>query len=124
MTGPITPVPLPATIADTNLEPPTRDEVVTMARAFGTAPAPEGGLTPVQRAVLNAMIDSMTGVEKLVNKQACNQENVQHMAAKDFNAGHVEEVDVRREERERDDGLVEVDADLLFDAGLVADDLS
>src|SRR4051794_27804158 len=63
MTGPITPVPLPTTVAETNLEPPTRDEVITMARAFGTAPAPEGGLTPVQRAVLNAMVESMTGVQ-------------------------------------------------------------
>ena len=33
-----------------------------MARAFATAPAPEGGLTPVQRAVLNALVESMTGV--------------------------------------------------------------
>ncbi len=63
MTGPITPVPLPASVAETNLEPPTHDEVVTMARAFATAPAPDGGLTPVQRAVINALIDSMTGVQ-------------------------------------------------------------
>jgi hypothetical protein len=59
----ITPVPLPASIPETNLEPPTRDEVVTMSRAFATAPAPDDGLTPVQRAVLNAMVESMTGVQ-------------------------------------------------------------
>ena len=41
MTAPIIPVPLPASVAETNLEPPTHDEVVTMARAFATAPAPE-----------------------------------------------------------------------------------
>jgi hypothetical protein len=34
-----------------------------MARAFATAPAPDGGLTRVQRAVINALIDSMTGVQ-------------------------------------------------------------
>src|SRR6266516_47809 len=59
----ITPVPLPASIPETNLEPPTRDEVVTMSRAFATAPAPDDGLSPVQRAVLNAMVESMTGVQ-------------------------------------------------------------
>ena len=36
----------------------------------------------------------------------------------------VEEVEVRREQRERDDRLVEVDADLLLHAGLVAHDLA
>jgi hypothetical protein len=63
MTAPIAPVPLPASIAETNLEPPTRDEVITMSRAFATAPAPDDGLTPVQRAVLNALVESMTGVQ-------------------------------------------------------------
>jgi hypothetical protein len=63
MSAPIVPVPLPASVEETNLEPPTRDQVVTMARAFATAPAPDGGLTPVQRAVLNALVESMTSVE-------------------------------------------------------------
>jgi hypothetical protein len=58
----ITPVPLPASDAVTNLVPPTAAEVHTMARAFATAPAPETGLTPVQRGVLNALVESMTGV--------------------------------------------------------------
>ncbi len=62
MTEPITPVPLPASDEVTNLEPPTADEVHVMARAFATAPAPDDGLTPVQRAVLNALVESMTGV--------------------------------------------------------------
>ncbi len=68
MTAPIAPVPLPASIAETNLEPPTRDEVITMARAFATAPAPDDGLTPVQRAVLNVLVESMTGVQVDVAK--------------------------------------------------------
>jgi hypothetical protein len=62
MTEPITTVPLPASDEVTNLERPTPAEVRTMARAFATAPAPEAGLTPVQRAVLNALVESMTGV--------------------------------------------------------------
>ena len=33
-----------------------------MARAFATAAAPADGLTPVQRAVLNSLVESMTGV--------------------------------------------------------------
>ena len=45
-------------------------------------------------------------------------------AAQDLDAGHVEQVEVRGEQRQRDDRLVEVDADLLLDARLVAHDLS
>lgn len=60
MTDPITPVPLPT--ADTvNLVPPAPDEVLVTARAAATAVAPTGGLTEVQRAVLEAMVESMTG---------------------------------------------------------------
>ena len=44
--------------------------------------------------------------------------------AQDFDPRHVEQVDVRHEERHRDDRLVEGDAHLLLDPGLVADDLS
>jgi hypothetical protein len=62
MTEPTTSVPLPPSDEATNFERPTADEVRVMARAFATASAPEGGLTPVQRAVLNALIESMTGV--------------------------------------------------------------
>ncbi len=62
MTEPIAPVPLPASDEVTNLEPPAADEVHVMARAFATASAPAEGLTAVQRAVLNALVESMTGV--------------------------------------------------------------
>jgi hypothetical protein len=47
---------------EVNLVPPDADEVLTMARAFATAAAPASGLTTVQRAVLNALTESMTGV--------------------------------------------------------------
>jgi hypothetical protein len=63
MTTPITPVPLPANAAETNSQPPERAEVELMARAFASAARPESGITPVQRAVLNAVVESMTGVE-------------------------------------------------------------
>jgi hypothetical protein len=46
-------------------EPPGREEVELLVRGIATAVAPTGtpeGLTPVQRAVLNALTDSMTGV--------------------------------------------------------------
>src|SRR4030095_13570551 len=45
-------------------------------------------------------------------------------AAQRLNAVQVVQVDVGCEERQRDDGLVEIDADLLLHAGLVAHDLS
>src|SRR4051794_20385032 len=54
-------VPLPSA-DEANRQPPGRDEVLVMARAFATASAPVGGLTQVQRAVLNALTESMTGV--------------------------------------------------------------
>jgi hypothetical protein len=62
MTESITPVPLPVSDEVTNLVPPGPDEVHLMARAFATAAAPPDGLTPVQRAVLNSLVESMTGV--------------------------------------------------------------
>ena len=61
MNPPITPVPLPATDGDTDVDVPQRDEVETMARAFASASRPAAGTTPVQRAVLNALVESMTG---------------------------------------------------------------
>jgi hypothetical protein len=45
-------------------------------------------------------------------------------AAQHFDARHVEQIDVGREERERDHRFVEVDADLLLHSGLVAHDLA
>ncbi len=44
--------------------------------------------------------------------------------AQHLDAVHVEQVDVRREQRQRDHRFVQVDADLLLDAGLVAHDLA
>ncbi len=45
-------------------------------------------------------------------------------AAQRFNAVQVEEVEVGREQRQRDHGFVEIDADLFLDARLVANDLT
>ena len=45
-------------------------------------------------------------------------------AAQHFDAVRVEQIEVRREQRQRDDRLVEVDADLLLHARLVAHDLA
>ena len=48
-----------------NRNPPERAEVELTVRAVATAVAPTGrpeGLTPVQRAVLSALVESMTGV--------------------------------------------------------------
>jgi hypothetical protein len=48
-----------------NREPPGREEVERTVRGVATAVAPAGapdGLTPVQRAVINALADSMTGI--------------------------------------------------------------
>jgi hypothetical protein len=56
----ITPVPFPAE-GDASTTPPDAAEVVLISRGFATAPAPSGGLTEVQRAVLNALVESMTG---------------------------------------------------------------
>lgn len=56
----ITPVPFPLE-GDALLVPPDAAEVDLIARAFATAPAPPDGLTEVQRAVLNALVESMTG---------------------------------------------------------------
>jgi hypothetical protein len=44
------------------LEPPSDAEVRVMVGAFSTACAPAGGLTEVQRAVIHAISESMTGV--------------------------------------------------------------
>jgi hypothetical protein len=48
-----------------NREPPRREEVELTVRGIATAVAPTGapdGLTPVQRAVMNALAESMTGI--------------------------------------------------------------
>ena len=57
----IEPVPLPSA-ADVDLVPPTADEVQVIARGMASAAAPPEGLTTVQRAVLEALTESMTGV--------------------------------------------------------------
>jgi hypothetical protein len=48
-----------------NRQPPVREEVELVTRGVATAVSPTGtpdGLTPVQRAVLNALVESMTGI--------------------------------------------------------------
>jgi len=61
MNEPIAPVPLPSA-DDVDLVPPTADEVQVIARGMASAAAPPEGLTTVQRAVLEALTESMTGV--------------------------------------------------------------
>lgn len=54
------PVPLPDQ-STVNLVPPDALEIEQLARAFATAGAAPGGLTDIQRAVINATVESMTG---------------------------------------------------------------
>ena len=54
-------VPLPEP-GDVLLEPPSAEEVAVMVGAFKTACAPAGGITDVQRAVITAITESMTGI--------------------------------------------------------------
>src|SRR5947209_10319631 len=56
----LTPVPFP-TAAEARTSPPDAAEVALLARGFAGAIAPEGQLSPVQRAILNALMESMTG---------------------------------------------------------------
>lgn len=56
----VSPVPLPPEGTARRTRPDAA-EVALMTRAFATAPAPPGGVTEVQRAVLNALVESMTG---------------------------------------------------------------
>jgi hypothetical protein len=46
-----------------NLVPPTLDEIHLMIRGVATAAAAPGGLTEVQRAVVNATVEAMSGYE-------------------------------------------------------------
>ena len=57
-------IPLPTPDSE-DREPPRRPEVEAVVRGIATAASPTGrpeGLTPVQRAVQNALAESMTGV--------------------------------------------------------------
>jgi hypothetical protein len=54
------PVPLPAP-DDTLLVPPDETEATFVARGIATAVAPDGGLTPLQSALLDALFVSLTG---------------------------------------------------------------
>src|SRR6202011_5253050 len=56
----IAPVPFPRD-GHARLEPPDPAEVRVIASGSAPPPAPASGLTEVQRAVLNALIESMTG---------------------------------------------------------------
>jgi len=55
----IVPLPEPGNVL---LEPPDTKEVEVMVGAFKTACAPSGGITEVQRAVITAISESMTGI--------------------------------------------------------------
>jgi hypothetical protein len=61
VTGEIVPVPFPSA-DDVDLQPPDRDQVMIIAAGMASAAAPPDGLTHVQRAVLEALTESMTGV--------------------------------------------------------------
>ena len=53
-------VPLPSA-AEADLHPPGPDEVAVLCRGFVSAAAPPGGLTEVQRLLLEATVPAMTG---------------------------------------------------------------
>ena len=61
MTEPITPVPLPAPAEELRAYPSREEVELTVAGVVG-AVTPPGGMTTVQRAVLNAHVEAMTGV--------------------------------------------------------------
>ena len=61
MTEPITPVPLPAPAEELRAYPSREEVELTVAGVVG-AVTPPGGLTTVQRAVLNAHVEAMTGI--------------------------------------------------------------
>ena len=80
----------------------------------------------VERELPEAVRDSELRLIRDVAERAGERARPEQRALRSsqhLDAGHVEQVDVRSEQGKRDDGLVEVDADLLLDAGLVADDL-
>jgi hypothetical protein len=54
------PIPLPAA-DDTDLRPPDALEAQLLARGVATAIAPTSGLTPLQRVLMEAMFDALTG---------------------------------------------------------------
>jgi hypothetical protein len=54
------PVPLP-TVETANLNPPDADEVQFLARGIVSAMAPPGGITDLQRALVEAIVHEMTG---------------------------------------------------------------
>ena len=56
------PVPLP-TAATVNLERPDADEVEFLARGMVSAMAPPGGVTGLQRALVDAIVHEMTGYQ-------------------------------------------------------------
>jgi hypothetical protein len=61
MTEPITPVPMPTADHELRARPSPEEVALTGAGIVG-AVTPPGGLTEVQRAVLNAHVEAMTGV--------------------------------------------------------------
>ena len=63
-------------------------------------------------------------MERTVPDSAPDPNSVPCRTAQHLNARHVEQVEVRGEQRQRDHGLVEIDADLIPDPRLVAHDLA
>jgi 5'-3' exonuclease len=53
------------------------DDLITWFRSFRANEAK-------QRGIRHLVTDSLSGVDKLINAKACNNENVEHMEAKDF----------------------------------------
>jgi hypothetical protein len=56
------PTPLP-TLEDTNLAPPDHAESEFLVRGFASAMRPDSGLTDLQRLLIEAMADAMTGTK-------------------------------------------------------------
>src|SRR6476660_1180887 len=73
------PTPLPAP-EDTNLVPPDRAESEFLARGFASAMRPAAGLTDLQRLLIDATTEAMTGTT--VDSGAAEP-----IAAEDFAAG-------------------------------------
>ena len=59
-----TPVPVPVPLPgpdDVNLQPPDAKEAALLARGMASAAASSGGLTDVQRVLIEAVFEAMTG---------------------------------------------------------------
>jgi hypothetical protein len=73
------PTPLP-TLEDTNLAPPDHAESEFLVRGFASAMRPDSGLTDLQRLLIEAMADAMTGTK-------VDAASAAPISAEDFAAG-------------------------------------